>query len=110
MCAAICSCRVLTNLTLLPSSAASTAMLVWPHRPNRYSTPRRSRSRTSCLEISSFMAVPGWLGGWRCLAVQAPGGRTVVRVGQARGHGPLDASALLLLLPGVGQDAHRARE
>src|SRR6478672_7275000 len=109
MWAAICSCRVLTNVTLLPSSAVSTAMLVWPHRPNRYSTPRRSRSRTSCLEISSFMAVPGWLGGWG-IAVQAPGGRAVVRVRKARWHRALDAPALLLLLPGVGEDAHRPRE
>src|SRR6478609_4911257 len=108
MCAAICSWRVLTKVTLLPSSAVSTAMLVWPHRPNRYSTPRRSRSRTSCLEISSFMAVPGWLGGWRAFAIQRPGRGTVVGVGDAGRHRPLDAAALLLLLPGVRQDADRA--
>src|SRR3954471_1415161 len=100
MWAAICSCRVLMNLTLLPSSAASTAMLVWPHRPNRYSTPRRSSSRTSCLEISSFMAIPGkW--GWDDSAVQLARGRAVVGVGDGRRHGALDAAALLLLLPGV---------
>ena len=43
------------ELDLLLTSAASTAMLVWPHRPNMYSTPRSSRYLTSWCEMRSLV-------------------------------------------------------
>src|SRR5689334_14182665 len=115
MCAAICSWRVLTNRIVEPLSAARTAMLVWPHRPNRYSTPRPSRYLTSWCETSCFMAEPWWSdaadasGFARVAGERAPrdAGVAVRDVGR---HRPLDAAALLRLLPGVGEDADRARE
>src|ERR1700712_1400779 len=103
MWAAICSWRVLTNLIVEPLSAARTAMLVWPQRPNRYSTPRPSRYLTSWCEMSCFM-------GSASLGIQGPRPGPCVSIGNVGRHRPLDSPALPRLLPGVGQDADRARQ
>src|SRR3954447_9790999 len=106
---------------LLFDSAASTAMLVWPHRPKMHSTPRSSRYSTSwfatgSLATTSFMTFLRF----RRVGCSCPDlfrarrewtlGRAGVVEGDAGRHGTFDAATLLPLLPGMGQDAHRARE
>src|SRR6185436_16802741 len=150
MCAATCSWRVFRNLILrLFSSAASTAMLVWPQRPNTCFTPRASRYFTSRLATVSCFGVAAlrvraarawgigrlrtvsFIGGpWvRSRALRASGtstlgartaGRERGRQVAARraavlernlaGHRSHDPATALLLLPGVGEDSHRAGE
>src|SRR5579871_3313173 len=60
-CAATCSCRVEMNrILLLFPSASSSAITVWPHRPNTTSTPSRSRYSTRRYEAIRVPALEAW--------------------------------------------------